>query len=196
MNHYPAESFSKISELLEHSCRRHGAHGFSIGEGILDLSAAMCEVGPIAWALVIHADAIAKQAGVADQSSSNALPFTCIDNPQTPFGNQAIVQPGKVPLSVAVAFLDAALEHAVCLGIHSYGYSLEEWGELPDDQKVIPLEPYLSNLRSMWVNDVMERGTLAERVQARPTLIDRNNFHMLAQPRTHQSPVLSFPSAR
>lgn len=196
MNHYPAETFSKISDLLEMSSQHHGANCFSIGDEVLPLTLAMDECGPIAWALILHSDAIVKQAGIATSDSTNILPFTCIVNPDTPFGNQAIVQPGKLPLSVGYAFLDAALEHCVCLGLQHYGYTPEEWDQLPPEEKVIPIEPYFVDLKENWITDINENGSPTERLDAWPTLLDRNILtHGMSQS-AQQSQVLSFPSAR
>ncbi|MDU4254422.1 hypothetical protein [Pseudomonas sp.] len=196
MNHYPTDSFSAVSDLLVQGSRRHGANGFSVGETVFTLDIAMDEGGPVTWALVIHANAIAKQVGMGDQNSINTLPFAVIDNPATPCGSQAIMQPAKMPMAVAYAYLDAALEHAVCLGVHSIGYTLEEWDELPHDQKVVPFEPYMENLRSMWITEALDRGSMIDRVHARPVLVSRDSMHMLTQHKPEQSQVLSFPSVR
>lgn len=196
MNHYPTESFSKVSALLEYSSRSHGANGFSVGEEVLALELAMDESGPIAWALILHADAIARQAGISELDSTNTLPFTCIVNPEAPFGNQAIVQPGKMPMSVGFTFLDSALEHCICLGMKNYGYTPEEWDQLPPEEKVIPLEPYIADLKENWITEVNERGSLAQRVQAWPTLLDRSQLSSMQNKQPQQSQVLKFPSAR
>lgn len=198
MFHYPAETINQVSQLLEQSSRSHGANGISIGDNVLDLNTAMSPVGPIAWALIIHAEAIAKQCGVSEANETNTLPFTCIANPDTPFGNEVIIQPGKYPLSMGFAYLDAALEHAVCLGINSYNYSPKEWDQLSPEQKVIPLEPYIANLQEMWCNEVQERGTLAEKIRARPVLLDREQLqaHCDMGQRQQPSAMLAFPSAR
>lgn len=193
MNHYPVESFSKVSDLLESASQSHGANGFSIGDEVLPLHLAMHECGPVAWALILHADAIIKQTGLATGDTTNVLPFTCIVNPETPFGNQAVVQPGTLPMALGFNFLDAALEHCICLGMQTYGYTPEEWDKLPNDEKVIPIEPYFADLKERWITEVNESGTPAERLQAWPTLLDRKSLSHGGTPQP-QSQVLTFPS--
>lgn len=196
MNHYPADSFSKVSALLESASQTHGANGFSVGDEVLPLHLAMDEFGPIAWALILHADAITKQTGLTTADTTNLLPFTCIVNPESDFGNQAVIQPGKLPMSVAFSFLDSALEHCICLGMQKYGYTPEEWDQLPPEEKVIPIEPYFADLKQNWINEVNETGTPAERLEAWPTLLDRNTLTSGLNQSAPQSQVLTFPSAR
>lgn len=195
MNTYQEGSFQKISDMLEITSQRHGANGFSIGEEVLPLALALDECGPVTWALVMHAEAIAKQSGLGSHDQTNLLPFTCTVNEQTPFGNQAIMQPGHLPLSLALTFLDAALEHSIALGMQHYGYSASEWQKLDENQKVIPIEPYLANLQQTWLSDVHETGTPAERFVAWPRLLDTKQVN--GQPEAdQQSKVLNFPSMR
>src|SRR5690606_3265773 len=131
-------SFEKISAILQSSSRSLGANGFSVGDEVLPLELAMDEAGPVVWALILHADQIAQQAGISGADSTNTLPYNVIVNPEAPFGNQAIIQPGKLPMSVAYTFLDAALEHCICIGMKSYGYSPDQWDQLQPEEKVIP----------------------------------------------------------
>ncbi|MBA1280416.1 hypothetical protein [Stutzerimonas stutzeri] len=196
MNQYPIESFSKVSALLKQSSRSLGANGFSVGEEVLPLELAMDEAGPIVWALILHAEAIARETGISGANSTNTLPFTCIVNHDAPFGNEAIIQPGKLPMSVAYAFLDSALEHCLCVGMMSYGYTRDEWDALPAEEKVVPIEPYLNDLKENWVTDLDESASLAVRVQARPVLLDRNQMNVAPSKRPAQSQVLKFPSVR
>jgi len=196
MNNYPIESFGKISALLQNSSRSLGANGFSVGDEVLPLELAMDEAGPVVWALILHADQIAQQAGIGGANSTNTLPYNVIVNPEAPFGNQAVIQPGKLPMSVGYNFLDAALEHCICIGMKNYGYTPDQWDRLEAEEKVIPLEPYIADLQENWVTDMDPSAPLAQRVQARPILLDRQmlNSEQATQPANSQ--VLKFPSIR
>lgn len=196
MNSYPIESFSKVSALLERSSLRLGGYGFSIGDEVLPLELAMDEAGPVVWALILHADQLSQQTGISDATSTNTLPFNVIVNDQAPFGNEAVIQPGKLPMSVAYAFLDSALEHCICVGMRSYGYTPEQWDQLPPEEKVIPLEPYIADLKENWVTDLDESASLAQRVQARPVLLDRALLSASGTTEPAKSQVLKFPSVR
>lgn len=194
MNNYPIDSFDKISALLQSSCRNLGANGFSVGDEVLSLDLAMDDAGPVVWALILHADQLVQQTGISETNSTNTLPFNVIVNPEAPFGNQAIVQTGKLPMSLGYTFLDAALEHCICIGMKHYGYRPEQWDQLEPEEKVIPLEPYIADLKEHWITDLDPSAPISERVQARPLLLDLKTLSSEQPSKSIQSKVLKFPS--
>lgn len=152
---YSADSFSKISAVLEARAAEFGANAFCLGKEIIEADVALDEAGPLTWALTIHADALARMGGIS-KPQSNMLPFTMKQDPDSPYGNLCVLQKGGIPMSMAYAFLDAALEHCVCTAMHAYDKTPQEWLDMPFHQRVVPIEPYFEDLQQNWVSDAME----------------------------------------
>ena len=158
---YPPDTFSRFSMLLEARSIEMGAKAFSLGDGIVTTDVAVDEAGPLTWALAIHADSLARLGGISPPGA-NMLPFTMVEDESTPYGNLCVMQSGSIPASIGFNFLDAALEHCICVGMKHLGYTPEEWAKLPNNQQVIPIEPYFENLKTQWVTEELESS---ERVQ-------------------------------
>jgi hypothetical protein len=101
------------------------------------------------------------------------LPYTMISSPDAPFGNLCVIQKGGLAMSLAYNFIDAALEHCVCMGMRSYGFTPTEWASLPENEQVIPIEPYFEDLKASWVSDAMESNDRAALAINYPTLLTR-----------------------
>ncbi|WP_122378166.1 hypothetical protein [Pseudomonas cannabina] len=196
---YSDNAFEKVSHLLSLRSEELGATAYSLNDEVVPLAVAMDPVGPMTWALILHADAMARLTGYS-VAGLNALPFTCVENPEAPYGNQGIIQPGSIPLSIGLSFLDTALEHAIALGIKDLGYSLDEWRDLPADHQVIPIEPFFQDLKTNWINETLESGELANQIIAWPrlALVDHLQSPNPAQGAQLDGPssVISFPSMR
>ncbi|ENA27017.1 hypothetical protein HMPREF1487_09496 [Pseudomonas sp. HPB0071] len=196
---YSPDSFEKLSELLVERARSLGASGFSIHNEVISLETSMDSCGPVTWALVLHADAMTRLAGIAPPNATNILPVTCVVNPAAPFGNEAISQPGALAMSVALNWLDSALEHAICLGMHAYNYSPAEWLNLPEAQRVVPLEPYITDLQENWITESTDNVAPNQLVDAWPQLYDHDRLEAIMSNRGTlgtSSRALNFPSLR
>ena len=193
---YKNLSFDKVAELLEVLAKRHLIEAFSFREEPIPLHIALDEAGPLSWALVLHADAMARMAGLAS-IPLHSLPVGCQLNPDAPFGNQAVIQKGTISLTAATMMLDSALESAACLGMQSYGYSPEEWAALPAEQRVIPIEPYLADLQSNWITEALESSDQQSWVQAWPTLLNTELLSALMSDNNQAqlNPLLNIRSA-
>ena len=108
------------------------------------------------------------------------------------------MQPSGMAISTSLMFLDTCLEHSICTGMQSLGYKPTEWDALPDEQKVVPIEPYYFDLQENWINEAVERGGIAEQINAWPQALDRETLEHLMTIDQIQgaSRVLRFPSAR
>ncbi|ALN21701.1 hypothetical protein [Ectopseudomonas mendocina] len=198
MYHYSSDSIHKLSALLERSALSLGVSAVQIKDTIFPMHVAMDPIGPLSWALTLHAQAIVAISGIAQHARGNVLPFACVNDPAAPYGNQVVIQPAVLPLSVGLRFLDAALEHAACLGMRDLGYTPEEWQLLPENQRAIPLEPYFNDLTHNWVTDALERGDLAMQLANWPELLDQASlsYQMSQNQGVVHEQALRFPSAR
>jgi len=176
MHIYSAATFDNVTEVLTQQAYLHGCCAFSVRDEPVLPDTALDMAGPLTWALIIHANALAMLAGLAAPNELNALPMMVGTNPDAPFGNEAQIQPGRLPMSIALNLLDAALEHAICLGMHEQGFTPDEWDELPDDHKLIPLEPYLADLSQNWITESMDQADHWAQVQNWPQLINRETL--------------------
>lgn len=196
---YSDNAFEKVSHLLSLRSVELGATAYSLNSEVVPLDVAMDPVGPMTWALILHADAMARLTGYSIPGL-NALPFTCVENPEAPYGNQGVIQPGSIPLSIGLTFLDAALEHAIALGIKDFGYTLEEWRALPTDHQVIPIEPFFLDLKTNWINETLESGDMSSQIIGWPrlSLVEHLQSHTPDQNVQMDVPssVISFPSMR
>lgn len=198
MPDYSTQSFEKISQILAQLSIQHGATAYSLQNDIIPLDIAMDAVGPMTWALTLHADVMARLANISS-GGVNLLPVTCVQNADTPYGNQAMLQSGKIPISMTLNFLDAALEHCISLGIREMGYTAEEWLALEPGYQVIPIEPYFMDLKTNWVTTVMEGNDLGAILNAWPRLFE---VELLVAPSDdlnadpEASTPISFPSMR
>lgn len=169
---YPNQTFDDVTDVLEERANAMGCHAFRLGDEAMSHDVTMDAAGPLGWALIIHANAIAQLAGISRPYELNALPFRVSPNDNAPFRNEVVLQPSRLPISVALNFLDASLEHAISIGMRELGYKPSEWEDLPDENKVIPIEPYLNDLRNNWVTDQLETGNTREQIENWPALLD------------------------
>ena len=167
---YDPSSYTNVAKVLEHRAESMGCLAFSYRDQVFSTDIALDSMGPISWALVLQANAIAALTGMAKPNETGHLPLVVATNAEAPFGNEVKVQNGKLPMSFTVNLLDASLEHAVTLGIRALGYDWAEWNELPENQRVIPLEPYFHDLQATWVTDELESGQLKQQLEHWPTL--------------------------
>jgi len=167
---YDANSYINVAKVLEHRAESMGCLAFSYRNQAFSTDIALDSMGPIAWALVLQASSIAALTGIAKPNEPAFLPLVVATNSEAPFGNEVLVQNGKLAMSLATNLLDASLEHAVTLGIRSLGYTSAEWADLPENQRVVPLEPYFQDLQATWVTDELESGQLKQQLDNWPTL--------------------------
>ncbi|WP_219096344.1 hypothetical protein [Pseudomonas sp. UMAB-40] len=167
---YPEEAFELISQLLVVRAAEMGAQAFAVREEIVEAAAAVDEAGPLTWALTIHADALARMSGMST-AQDNSLPFTMVQDPESPFGNLCVMQEGGIPLSLAVQFLDSALEHCICVGMRELDISPSEWEQLPFNQQVVAIEPYFTDLQAHWVSPELESSERSTMAINFPTLL-------------------------
>jgi hypothetical protein len=199
MDHSEILILDRLSNLLAHRAYDMGCNAFSFGEKIFPLEAAMDAAGPVPWALVLHADAICFAAGLAHPNEWGALPFYNCVTPDAPFGNELRLQPGRLPHSLATSLMDAALEHAICTGMNSFGMSPAEWDQLDLSERTIPLEPYLADLQNNWITKEMESGDIRQQVYHWPLLLSRENFDSMTpelrsgESSINRSQLLGFP---
>lgn len=184
---YPEGTFGLISQLLVARASDMGAEAFAVRNEIVESAVAIDEAGPLTWALTIHADALARMSGMSTPVQ-NSLPFTMTQDPDSPFGNRCVMQGGEIPLSLAVPFLDSALEHCICIGMKELDFSPSEWSQLPYQQKVIAIEPYFKDLQENWVSPELESNERATMAISFPTLLTLPILeeHMLNQRSTIQ----------
>lgn len=196
---YPDNSFEKISAVLAERSVELGASYYSLKGEVITLDVAFDPVGPVTWALILHADALARLTGLSEPGL-NSLPLTTIVNRESPYGNQAVLQDSGLPLSIALNFLDAALEHAIALGIRSYNYTLDEWAALPKSNHLIPIEPYFEDLKKSWITEsLLESDKAVDKIVAWPQLSLVNSLNSVQmQPTIEPAPssVLNIPSMR
>lgn len=177
MNTYPESirDFELITRLLMSRAEQLGATAFSMRGEFVTNDIAMDRHGPVVWALILHADALSRLSGFSP-AYTNLLPFTCVVSEESPYGNEAILQPSLLPISMGLAYLDSALEHAVCLGMRDYDYSPSEWFDLPAEERVIPLEPYFEDLEASWVTDVTAGSATPEQIAQWPQLLNHERL--------------------
>ena len=160
---YPEGAFGLISELLVARAADMGAQAFAVRDEIVEAAVAVDEAGPLTWALTIHADALARMSGIST-AKENSLPFTMVQDPESPFGNLCVIQDGGIPMGMAVQFLDSALEHCICVGMRELNMAPSEWQQLPYNEQVVAIEPYFTDLQEHWVSPELEsseRSTMA-----------------------------------
>lgn len=187
MNAYSSTSYDKVAEILETRAAQLGCLAFSLKDEPIPADIALDSAGPLTWALVIHAGAIAQLAGIARPTETNALPLIVTTNEEAPFGNETRVQAGRLPMSLTMNLLDSALEHAICTGMRQLGYKPSEWDALPDEIKVIPLEPYFVDLQQSWVTEALELGDTRDQVLNWPTLMDRETLETFGPDRAPEA---------
>lgn len=166
-----AEELERISELLVARAAQMGVTGFSIKGRVLSLRESMDQEGPLAWALFMHSEIISKLSGV------EGMPFRCVRDDSALYSNRAGITKGELAISHASHFLDGALEHAITTGMMSVGCTTQEWDDMPDELRVLPIEDYFSDLKANWVIRVLEVGTSAEKVINWPVLLDFDSLN-------------------
>lgn len=160
------EKLDRVTRLLVVRAEQMGVEGFSVKGEALSLDDAMDQEGPLAWALFMHSSIISKMAGI------ESMPFECVTDSNSLFGNRAGVRAAGLPLSFACHFLDAALEHAVVVSLRDLDCSREEWEALPVGLRILPVESYFQELKENWVDEKLESGSVAEKVVNWPVLLD------------------------
>ena len=202
MYQYPPDAFYKVSALLERSAFSLGATAVTMQGVAYPLHLAMDEAGVLAWALVHHAAAIVSISGIPQPVPGNILPFSCVPDDEAPLGHKVVIQPSTISLGMGYRFLDAALEHCICVAMRELGYTPSEWMALPENQRAVPVEPYLYDLSQNWITDTLERGTAADVLNNWPELLDQLNLpHQMANSHTqgenHDAQLpFRIPSAR
>lgn len=195
MNHYSADTIDTVTDFLVQAAGQYGISGIALNEqNILPLEVAFDCCGPALWVMTIHLSALDKLTGIAKHNEINALPIMLIANPESPLQHEVSIQPSKMPMSVMLNYLDAALEHAIAIGIASLGYTHDEWADLPTDQQVIPLMPYIHNVQEHWATVAVESGDTATIVGNFPSLYNKESPAPLQE--TAQPSHLNFPSMR
>jgi len=200
LNRYPDDAFEKISALLQRSACGLGANGFSVRDQAITLNVALDSAGPLAWAFTLHCHALRQMLDPTSQSFAlNDFPIIAVKSDQAPFGNEVVIQDSTLSLSAALFYLDTAMEHCICLGMQELGYSPSEWDGLPEEQKIVPVNPYFMDLQNNWISEALENGGLAEQVSSWPMLYDRRTleYQMSLTPSHGEvSRVFQYPTAR
>ena len=186
MKSYPPGTMELLSELLVARAKEFGAEAFAIESEILDSAAALDPAGPLLWAMCIHAVALSQISAIAGYGS-NPLPFTPVEDPSAPFNMNLELQPGSLSMVKAVLLMDSALEHCVCLGVRSYGYTPSQWADLPFHEKVIPVEGYLADLQQ-WTDAAENLGNRVTTALTFPRLTTRQDLEQLMTPSQRHSP--------
>ncbi|KKN80600.1 hypothetical protein LCGC14_0328190 [marine sediment metagenome] len=172
MNTYSDGAMHHVTDVLESRAAEMGCLAFSLKDEPIPADVAMEASGPLLWALVLHSTAIAQLSGASKPNEVNFLPLTIASEPDAPYGSEARIQQGRLPMALALNLLDAALEHAICVGMHNLGYKPSEWDQLPENERVIPLEPYFADLQTSWVTEALEQGDTKDQILNWPTLLD------------------------
>lgn len=176
------EALDRITQILIARTEQMGVAHFSLKGVPLDLADTMDQEGPLPWALFLHSSIISKLTGI------EGMPFKSVSGDYL-FKNRAGIASGKLPLSFAYHFLDAALEHAVVAGLQKVGCTLDEWNQLPEELRVLPIEAYFDDLQANWVSDHLEFGTMAEQVVKWPTLLDFASYEESLDLNQRPSPI-------
>lgn len=156
----------RISSILIDRASAMGVTGFRVKDEVLDLEDSMDQEGPMPWALFMHSNIISKMSGLPN------CPLECVVDPESIFGCRGVINESGFPVSMAAYLLDAALEHAVVIGLKDLGCSREEWLSLPSELRVLSVEVYLQELSQNWVGNHLEFGSAADKVLAWPVLLD------------------------
>jgi hypothetical protein len=175
---YRQDSFNLISEVLIARSKEMCAPAYSLESDIVTAAACLDPAGPLTWALTIHADAIARLSGISPVGA-NMLPYTMIEDDQAPYGNRCVMQPGSIAAAVAINFIDAALEHCICIGMQHLGTTPEEWRTKSFSHQVIPIEPYFEELKLNWVSEELESAERTSLLINLPSLQTRESLQKL-----------------
>jgi len=160
------ELLDRVSLILVDRAAAMGVTGFRVKDDVLDLEDAMDQDGPMPWALFMHSSIISRMSGLPN------CPFECVVDPDSVFGCKGIINPSNFSVSMATYVLDAALEHAVVVGLKDLDCSREEWSSLPAELRVLSVEVYLQELGQNWVGSHLEFGSAADKVLGWPVLLD------------------------
>lgn len=137
--------------------------------------------------LALHAQTMMALSGISKDSSLFTAPWQA-HGESYPMGVRPYIdtRDEAMPVSVAMLALDAAVEHAVCMGVASQGYTWQEWEERsldPDDrERDIAFEPYINDLEQSWAALIRTQGdqlVLAEPgqlIENWPVLLDREKI--------------------
>lgn len=199
MPHSEVLTLDRLTDLLAHRAYEMGCSAFSLRDQVLSLETALDASGPVPWALVIHADAICRAAGLAGPNETGVLPFYTSVNKDAPFGNEIRLQAGKIPRSLATNLLDASLEHAICVGVNHFNMTPSQWDQLDSSERTIPLEPYIADLQAHWVTPEMESGDIRQQVYHWPLLLNRESLETMkpglltGESNINRSQLLGFP---
>ncbi|MEQ0866867.1 hypothetical protein [Pseudomonas aeruginosa] len=187
----------RLVGFLELAAVKHGARYFSIHDEYLPLSAALDPCGPVAITVVGHAAVLAQMVDPDKPLAVETFPFMASDNPDAPLGREITYRRNALSPARALFLVDSALEHAICVGMKSLGYSPSEWDALDDEQKAVPLEPYFDDLRDNWLFDDLQRASPADLVLKCPELFNRSALELrMASQDQEVRNVLRLPSPR
>lgn len=191
------EKLERVSSFLSMRSLDMGVTGLSVRSEVLSVDHSFDYEGPITWAIFMHSAVLARLAGV------EGMPFECVTDGNALFGNRGAIKEGGLPVSFAAHFLDAALEHAVVASMQALGCTSDEWVNLPEDLRVIAVEPYIMDVANNWVSETLRVGTLADKIVNWPTLLDFKTHdqmmgqqHSLAQGEVPKASPLSSLSPR
>lgn len=160
------DELDRVCLLLVAMAEQMSIKGFSIKGGFISLENSLDSEGPLTWALFMHSSIMSKLSGV------EKMPFKCVEDKEALFGYRGSIISGGLPLSFSSPYLYAALEHAVVLSLQDSDCTHDEWVELPDEMRVISIEMYVQDLGTHWIDARLDTGSVAEKVQNWPVLLD------------------------
>lgn len=195
---YAPSSLDRLSQLLERSVHSHGVAAFSVQAEAMPLHFALDAAGPLLPALVMHAQVLLHLSGIktGNVTAADAFPFTFVQN-DSPYGSEVVHRAAPLAFAVAHQFMDTCLEHAVCLGKQYLGYSPEEWQQLPEMQRVVPIEPYFANLMNVILRKELESSRAEELLTAWPASLDHKLLSKgTSDDQSERPQAIRFPSAR
>lgn len=146
--------------------------------------AAFADTGREVWALAIQAQALMEISGFNARSSIVCVPWQPSQEEFT-VGARPLFDASDdtVPASIAFCALDAAAEHALCMGIAAKGFTMEQWERLPDYpgtiSRDIEFDGYLYDLEKSWASllqvgpDGVIAADMANQIENWPTLLNR-----------------------
>lgn len=195
---YAPSSLDRLSQLLERSVHSHGVAAFSVQEEPMPLHFALDAAGPLLPALVMHAQVLLHLSGIktGNTPAAQAFPFTFVQN-DSPYGSEVVTKSSPLAFAVAHQFMDTCLEHAICLGKQHLGYTPQEWNQLPEMQRVVPIEPYFANLMNDILRPELESSLPQELLAAWPASLDHKLLSKGTTDEQLERPqAIKFPSAR
>lgn len=177
-------AFKRLAILMTARAMELGVNGITYGDARTDvtLGEAFTDTGREAWAVVLQAQALLELSGVDARSALFVAPQQpCEYEFESGARPMLDTSPGSTSAGLSLCALDAATQHALLLGIASKGYTLEQWGQLPDDPESdlrdISFEPFLMDLELSWAgllqdtDQGLKAAPLSEQMQRWPELM-------------------------